>query len=47
MDRFWHMPRKRTNVYADPENLAITKEAARASAGGRSPSARSTTSGAA
>lgn len=25
----WYMPMKRTNVYADPEDLAIIKEAAK------------------
>lgn len=28
MDYSWYMPMKRTNVYADPEDLAIIKEAA-------------------
>jgi hypothetical protein len=29
MDYAWYMSMKRTNVYADPEDLAIIKEAAR------------------
>lgn len=29
MDYLWYMSMKRTNVYADPEDLAIIKEAAR------------------
>lgn len=29
MDYFWYMSMKRTNVYADPEDLAIIKEAAK------------------
>jgi hypothetical protein len=29
MDYHWYMSMKRTNVYADPEDLAIIKEAAK------------------